>query len=637
MQYQRTGHRIKLNHSNALPNYLISIHVESERRYVDNSTTRWQHSFKSAAICIGRLRDKKMTGLRTEWFDDPDKLLQAIFAYTRSNYTTWLVGHNVLPQLIYCGLPGCFQRGEISIDKPRSKRTREDNDEENVHASALAVIESPPTIIGCRVGTTQGRIVIVDYANWFPGEFSTGNVSDEPISADTSPERHDNDRIRSLTCRRAEEINTAFTKLIQWVGDNQMGLFRYTASAQAMGAYRHRFMQRQIYVHDNETIQTLERRAYYGGRSECFYVGPLDQDVYQLDVNALFPYVMRNNHFPYMLNRFELREALIALQPSIDYSAAVAEVEITTDKPLYPLRTDTHVIFPTGTFRTVLAGCELYAAHRAGHINRVGSWSEYKMGPLFELFVDELWGMRQRYKQEGNKLYEQFTKRIMNSLYGKFAQLTPAWVNVPADWTMLPFTTESRRDGQTGKWTTLRAIGWQCQKLAQRTIKPGSFYAIAAMVTAYARSRMDHIRRVTGRPHCYYQGVDGIITNSTGYHNLSDNGDIAPDRLGGMRLEYKANFGVIRGISDYQIGSKVVISSRSLNSEVTDLGEVMQHRYYVMDHLFKNGPTNTVEERLEQWERQSIYKKGYADASGWVLPFELGMKATSASVGSKPS
>lgn len=637
MPFQHTGHKIKLNHSNALPNYILSLWVESEGEAIDVSGNRFERRFKAASVSSGRLRDRKVTGRKTEHFTDCDSLWSYIFGFTRGNYTTWLVGHSVLPHLIYAGLPLRFSRGEISIDKPRSKRTREDNDEENPHAQALAVIESPPTIIGCRVGATQGRIVIVDYANWFPGELPTESLPAETATTDSDLEGNTDDGIRSRSNRKAEFIHRSFESLIKWVGDNEMGMFRYTASAQAIGAYRHRFMERQIYVHDNSAVSQLERTAYYGGRSECFYIGNIDETVYQLDVNALFPAVMREHSYPYMLHRYENREQLLELQPSIDWSASVAEVQIHTDKPLYPLRTDTHVIFPVGTFRTVLAGCELYRAAREGIIQKVGSWAEYKMGSLFTKFVDELWAMRQRYKEQGNVEYEKFTKRIMNSLYGKFAQLTPSWVNVPTNWSMLPFTKESRLDSKTGHWTTFRSIGWQCQRLAERTIKPGSFYAIAAMVTANARSRMDHVRRVCGSRNCLYQGVDSIVATERGLSNLRESNLVANGALGRLRIEHSCNYGVIRGISDYQLGSKVVLSSRSLNSEVTDLGEIRQHKYYVMDHLFKNGPVDYIEERVEEWQRRNGYNKGHVQPDGWVLPFELGTKATSASDGSKPS
>lgn len=635
--FQRTGHKIKLNHSNALPRYILSIYVHKVKVYDSTDKLLWHWNFSCATVTSGRLARGKITGRQTEDFTDRERLWRRIYDSTRHNYTTWLVGHNILPELILCGLPYRFTCGELSIDKPRSKRKREDNDESNPHCQALAVLESPPTIIGCRVGSTQGRLVIVDLLNWFQGELSTIKAACKLTPAVSDASGNVCDEITIAGGDNSESIHKLFEGLISFVADNEMGLFRYTASSQAMGAYRHRFMKHNIYVHDNKDIMKLERKAHFGGRSDVFKMGPFDDVMYQCDVNALFPSVMQDSYFPYMLNRYELRHAMLELLPAIDWSASTAYVELSTQKASYPVRTDSHVIYPTGRFRTTLCGQELYNAFTSGHILRCGSWAEYKMAPLFTLWVQQLWAMRQEYKRLGNALYEQFTKRIMNSLYGKFAQLTPNWLNVSGDHSLEPFTTDSRIDSATGVWTTLRSVGWQCQKLQKREEKAGSFYAIAAFVTAAARCRMNYLRLVAGKPNVFYQGVDSIIVNKRGIDNLNDMNEIVPTELGKLRIEYESDYGCIRGISDYQIGSREVISSRALTAETTDLGDVIQHKYYVMDNLFKHGPIDTLPQRAESWARSNRYAKGTVQSDGWVEPLELGNMPSSSSVGSSLS
>lgn len=635
-EYQRTGHRIKLNHSGALPRYIISMQVTANKVQDGVNTAWFSHRFRSVSCVSGRLCRGKIYGKQAYTFHDAESFWQWLEGFTRPNYTTWLIGKSILPQLILCGMPQRFQCGAISIDRPRSKRKKVNADGTEMDNGALAVIESPPTIIGIRVGSTQGRLVAVDLLNWFPSGIPTDETAKRPKAAEACPNRDNNDRAGLLAAGEAEKIHNHFTRLIEWVSDNDMGLFRYTASGQAFGAYRHRFMKQQIYVHDNTQVQRQERKAYFGGRSDMFRSGLIRTMSYQLDVNALFPAAMRDGWFPYCLSRYEHRGEFLALLPAIDWSASVAEVEICTNKPLYPLRTDRHVIYPIGRFRTVLCGQELYRAAKQGCILAVGSWSEYKLGQLFHEWVTVLWQMRQEYKRTGNSLYEQFTKFTMNSLYGKFAQLTPGWVNVTDDYTMLPWTTESRRAGPIGEWVRYRSIGWQVQKLCERKERPSSFYAISAFVTSAARVRMDNYRIAAGRHNVLYQGVDSLIVNQWGYDNLIANGDVSQTEIGKLRLEHSADFGEIRGISDYELGHKVVLSSRAINSEVTDLGDVIQHRQYIKEHLFKDGPIDNVIEKLEPWERQATYAKGVVSPDGWVEPFELGGNPMSALLGSKP-
>lgn len=633
--FHHSGRKIKPNHSNALPRYILSIAVTT-RKEPHEEHNNWHHvRFVSAAVVSGRLARGKIYNRRCIEFDNSDELWKHIRQFTKVNYTTWLIGHNVLSQLIVTGLPDEFQCGNLSIDRPRSKRKRVDSNGKETDNGALAVIESPPTIIGCRVGETQGRLVIVDILNWFPGGIPTDKESTRPTPIVACPSGDSNERTGSNNSLAAFHIHSLFTNLIEWVSKNDMGLFRYTASSQAMGAYRHRFMKPAIYVHDNNAVQKQERKAYFGGRSDMFKRGLIRETAYQLDCNALFPSVMSNGFFPFYLSRYESRATLLSLLPSIDWSASVAEVEIVTDKPLYPLRTDLHVIYPVGRFSTVLCGQELYRAHKTRCIRKCGSWSEYKLGQLFKDWVAELWKMRQRYKTEHNQLYDTFTKFMMNSLYGKFAQLTPAWINVSSDYSMLPWTTEQRWNCDTEKWDTLRSIGWQTQRLSERTERPTSFYAIAAFVTAAARCRMDLFRNIAGRRNVFYQGVDSLIVNQHGYNWLEMDGCLDQSELGKLRLEHSADFGAIRGISDYELGHKVVLSGRALNAETTNLGEVMQHRHYIKEHLFRDGPINSIVDSLEEWKRTSQYAKGDVQTDGWVEPFVLGGMPTSESDGAK--
>ena len=636
MQYQRTGYKVKLNHSNALPRYILSIHVESNTEDVSVAGHKINHTFRCASVTSGRLSLDKIVGRKTEHFTDKAVMWKYIYAYTKSNYTTWLIGENVLTACVLSGLPEQFEQSVLHIDKPRSKRKREDNDEENTHATGLAVIENPPTIIGCRVVETQGRLVIVDILNWFPSGLSTG-YQPERLKTLAGDVEDTTDIGTRLKCTIASETtHKRFETLIGWVKQNDMGLFRYTVSAQAYGAFRHRFMQQDIYVHDNQDIQTIERQAYFGGRSEVFRLGAFDDRVYQLDCNSLFPSVMLSGWLPYQLHRFESRTAYWDCIPPIDMSASVAEVELLTDQPIYPVRTEKHIIYPVGRFTTTLCGVNLLRAHRHGHIIGLRSWSEYKLANIFGKWVNELWDMRQRYAREGNEPYEMLAKLMLNSLYGKFGQLTPAWQNVDNDWSMLPFTTESRLDGITGEWATMRSIGWQAQKLCERSTKPESFYAIPAFVTAAARARMDWLRTVAAGPNVYYQGVDSLIVNQQGLTNLLNADEIQRGKIGKLRIQIEADYIDIKGISDYQIGDKICLSGRAHNISLNGIGEVMQHKFYVRENMFNNGPTDTIEERIEEWQRTATYQKGIQGDSGWVSPFTVGIPPTSSILGSLP-
>src|SRR5262249_32341701 len=152
-------------------------------------------------------------------------------------------------------------------------------------------IESPPTIIGCRSGVTQGRFVIVDMMNWFPAKVSEiGEAINLPANERPPYEASDGEWF-TYSWRDAHIVFDAFAGLSRWVERNDMGMFRYTGAAQALAAFRHRFMPTTIYLHDNIPIKVIERAGYFGGRFEVFKMGQIRETVYQYDINSLFPSV----------------------------------------------------------------------------------------------------------------------------------------------------------------------------------------------------------------------------------------------------------------------------------------------------------------------------------------------------------
>ena len=430
MLYQRSGRKLKRNHSNALPGVIIIYDTETKPTANNDSGRSFSHVFRLGCAISARLKGGKATGITRNDIFEPADFWQLVYSLTGPRHTTWLISHNILFDLVVSGFADQFTSGNLSIDWPRSKRKREHNDPDDPHCSAIAVLKSPPTIIACRCQKTQGRLVMVDTLNWFPMSVKQLGEACKLPKLEMPAFEDSDDAWRAYCFRDCEILLHTFLELVRWVKESRFGMFRYTGPAQAMSAFRHRFMQHDICIHDNAEVRKFERTGYFGGRTEVFHAGQINQTVYQLDVNALFPSVMQTGLFPSKLVRYDLHDGYMELLPAIDWSCSLAEVDLITMVPLFACRVEHGVYYPIGHFRTVLCGRELAYAKRHGHIKAVKSWAEYQCEPLFAEWVTELWQTRQRYKAEGNALYEQFTKRIMNRLYGKFAQWSADWVSV---------------------------------------------------------------------------------------------------------------------------------------------------------------------------------------------------------------
>lgn len=622
-QRQSTGRVLRRNHSNALPSYIIAYHAETKTDELPSSPGSTYKGFRIASAISARYRDMQATAKKVLTCLCPADFWSMLERTTAANYTTWVVGHNILQQLIVSEMPSEFEQCKMVVEWPRSAKTRENNQDENVHQSSLCVIDNPPTIIAAKCVKSGGRVVFVDLLNWFQTTLPCLAESGKQ-RLPSRPESEDNfSRWENYCNCAAEVVFSSFLELMRWVKDNDMGMFRYTAPSQSMAAYRHRYMTHQLYIHDNEDVKQVERASYFGGRTEIFKMGRIQSLVHQLDVNSLFPYIMSAGNYPSRLDRFCLTDRFSEPPLDIDYAKSVATVEIDTQEPIYPVRHKRNILYPIGRFKTTLCGQELANARMRGQILKVASWAEYELNPIFNEFVAGFWAMRQAYKAEGNELYDMFAKKMMNSLYGKFGQRSPAWVNVPHGMAAIPWSQWTEYNEATKRRKVYRSFGWQTQEYTDREEIVGTFVAISSFITSAARMYMNELRSVAGTKEVYYQGVDSLIVTDAGYRRLYSSDLVDNESLGRLRHQLSTSVGEISGYCDYTIGQKNVISGLSANNYVADNGERMQRLLQIDRSLFSGVSTDKIEEYHTAWQRISGFTKGTEGQDGWTSPFVM--------------
>ncbi|GAH68024.1 unnamed protein product, partial [marine sediment metagenome] len=273
----------------------------------------------------------------------------------------------------------------------------------------------------------------------------------------------------------------------EWIGlidAEDLGSVAVTLSAQSMTAYRHRWMDHEIYLHSNLDALALERAAYYGGRSECWHIGHLPAQRYSLlDVNAMYPSVMASEVYPCRL-AWHTRSATVQdLVRSLAKWAVVARVRVRVTQPVVPVREQYHTVFPVGTFWTYLTGPDLELVLRFGEILDVDEVCMYDTAPLFERFVHDLYALRVKYQAQGRPLLVKMIKRMTNSQYGKWGQKREVWKSRPNDGERKPGWRAEFIFGTDGYIYSL-CLGPQIFERVKVTESHGSFPAISAYVTA---------------------------------------------------------------------------------------------------------------------------------------------------------
>lgn len=423
-------------------------------------------------------------------------------------------------------------------------------------------------------------------------------------------------------CRRDVEIvKQVVEKYFDFVKAHDLGKFSLTKASQAFAAYRHRFMDKKINIHEVPEVIALERDAYIGGRIECFQLGEIEGGPFlSLDVNSMFPYVMKEAPLPTRLIDYRKDIDLEFLIPFLKKFCCIARVDLETDVPLYPLRSEKKIIFPIGKFRTVLCSCLLGEALHRGHLKRVTELAAYEEDSIFTEYVNYFYALRWKYREEGNLVFELLVKYLLNSLYGKFAQ----WIRESRE--VEDITCEGYYRNEILNLTTgLFDIEY---KLFNKIIyeygeKPAknTLIAIPAHITEWARHIIWSIIEGIGPEKVIYCDTDSIKIRKSDLQYLKY--PLDPKKLGSLKIEEETDHLTVLGPKMYLTdhGQKI----KGIPQAAKKIGEKS------FEFLSFGGLNASMRSKTMRWvtaekvtkELRQEYDKGIVLPDGRTQPFVL--------------
>ena len=387
-----------------------------------------------------------------------------------------------------------------------------------------------------------------------------------------------------------------------------------------MAAYLFGFYKAKIYIHNNREAIDLEREAYKGGRTECFYLGDLnDENYYIVDVNSLYPAVMRDNLYPVKYVEIAHKVKENDLRHRLENQAVVAKVLIETDEPAYAVRRD-RTIFPVGCFWAYLTTPELKYALDKGHIREIKEAVFYEQADIFSGYVDRFYSLRQRFAKEGNAEYVELCKKLLNSLYGKFGQKGDVWQKIGDCPGERDRVEECFMPG-TNRRSSIRYLLGEIFELVGQRETFDSFPAIPAHVSAYARMYLYELMKQTGIGNYYYCDTDSLIINEAGLCNLKNQVDSYT--LGSLKIVERTQSVTIRGLKDYSIGTKQVVKGVRKNAVKIADGVYEQQLWPSFKGLLRSGDVNTYTIKKQRKVLKRKYTKGHVSKAGIVTPFVL--------------
>jgi hypothetical protein len=232
-----------------------------------------------------------------------------------------------------------------------------------------------------------------------------------------------------------------------------------TIGSCALEIFKCNFLKQNIVreLPDDE-IPNFERECLRGGRCEVFIRGIVD--VISYDVRSMYVSIMRDckvpipDKFNYLKDEKELkhfRKYMNKYLSILDATVYIPKQKIAPLPCYCKVNGVEKVIYPYGTFRGVWTNIELQEAEKSGAIilkcHRMIYY--YKSDYLFRDFALKVWNMREKHNRkckyncskcyyedvtkcnysvrnpDFNKALDTMTKKIGNSLFGKFSQHIP--------------------------------------------------------------------------------------------------------------------------------------------------------------------------------------------------------------------
>jgi len=446
------------------------------------------------------------------------------------------------------------------------------------------------------------KLVFIDNMNFFkvPLEVLGNNVGLKKLNIQSDDLK--------IYCKRDVEIMVkAWELYMDFLKKGNLGNFAMTIAGQAFNAFRHRFMFSQIYIHNNAEIIKDERNAYHGGRTECFRIGNFKGKFYMYDFNSMYPSVMKNLEYPTryistIYGTFTKRELKNLLK---DY-CLIADCIVKTNNPIFPTKENNKLIFPVGTFNTVLSTREIEYAINNNLLVKIRKVNLYKKAKLFSNYVDFFFERKQYYKENNNESFSYLCKLFLNSLYGKFGQRNKFYEPVNLK---LP-------DGHyfdTVNFITYRTINGRTEKLVGLREGIDSFVAIPAHITADARMKLWELIERAGLSHAYYCDTDSLITD----RKLKTSKE-----LGEISLKGESDEISIYGNKDYIFNGDEVIKGISKKAVRLSNNSFSQVQFEGMAGAIRNNRLNSVVIRQIVKKLNRKYDKGIIKGTK-INPFTL--------------
>ena len=391
------------------------------------------------------------------------------------------------------------------------------------------------------------RLVMIDAMSWFPATMGklaalTGLQRIDVAPGETLPE------VWQYRCRQdVAIIRETYRRIGKFCEVEDLGNWKPSGAGQAWSAWRHQFMPHKVLAHQHLPSLEMERDAMYSGRCEAWRHGTLPrQKWYEWDFANAYASIIAETDLPSKMIGFGSRHLSIDADPRRRVERRLWRCTVTQALPIVPCRVDGRIIWPVGTFDTVLWDREVEMVREFGGTVTGEFCLRYRSYPILAEFGTWLLDKLDAPADEVDPVVQLALKHWGRSIVGKFGQRVSKW----SDWgdaldSGLSLSTAV--DVAAGDSFRVLQIGERLQSEGPREFSRDACPAVLSAVMAELRCKLWRTMNVAGLAHVAYCDTDGLIVDRSGHLALSAAG------IPGLRL--KSELGRVKILGPRQLVS----------------------------------------------------------------------------------
>lgn len=487
------AHYVRHNKASRMPRTFV--YFDTEANNVSGPTGSVQ-TFRLAVATVDRRQNGRDPWAESDLcrFTDPFDLWSWIVGQCRARARTVCVAHNLAYDLRiadgFTHLPALgWTLGKVAISRDRA---------------------------WCSWRRDGRTLVMVDSLSWVPVSLERlGELVEMPKPA--LPDWSDDDAAWWARCERDVQILAEVgRRLWGWVAEADLGNWKPTGAGQSWAAYRHRFMSHKLLAHDDDDARAAERRASWTGRCEVWRHGtPTGGPFTEWDMSSAYARIGATHDVPIRLAGHSTTAQIGQVDRLARNHRVLAACTVTTDVPTVPAELDGRIVWPVGTFDTVLWDTELDLARSHGADVRVSGVWWYHRAPALEAFCR--WVLlhldgRQRCL---DPVVVCAAKHWSRALIGRFAARWSEWEPCGrAPEPGLGLTTVIDRTDNS-RWEMLQ-VGTECRRATELVDAADSVVSVMSWVMAQCRVDLWRLCELAGPDEVVYMDTDSVITTAAG-------------------------------------------------------------------------------------------------------------------------